>query len=307
MRPARVSSLLCQMLAALLFALLPLSGFAQRDSGIIHGLWVWKTSSALAAPGSAETLRDFCRSEHINHVYLSFSVGASTRGAEDALLAHVIQVLRKAGIRAEALLSSSDADEAGKSREKLLNEIREVVKFNQTHPRDTFDGIHLDIEPQQRPENKGPGNLSFLRGLIQAYRSARQLTEPAHLSIDADIQTKVLKGDLDQRRSLLTSLPRLTLMLYELSSPGDGETLEQKEAKLRSNSDKYMAMAYDGVSGPGLARLAIGLRTPDYDQELPRMLRTMEDTLRTNPHYLGWAWHSWNDRTEATADGPRAN
>jgi len=41
--------------------------------------------------------------------------------------------------------------------------------------------------------------------------------------------------------------------------------------------------------------MAIGLRTPDYDQLMSRMLKTLDDTLSGNPHYLGWAWHSYNN------------
>ena len=54
-------------------------------------------------------------------------------------------------------------------------------------------------------------------------------------------------------------------------------------------------MAYQGLNGTNLAKLAIGLRTPDYQQQLPNMLKLVQDTLSGNPHYLGWAWHSYND------------
>jgi len=210
----------------------------------------------------------------------------------------VIRELHKSSIRVEALLSSIDADEAGKPREKLLGHIREVVQFNRSHPNSAFDGIHLDIEPQQRPENKGPGNLNFLPGLVETYRAARALTSQANLTINADIQIKLLKGDLNQRRSLLTSLPRLTLMLYELSSPTDGATPEQKQEKLLNKSKETIDTAYQGLAESDLAKLAIGLRTPDYEQLMPRMFKAVDDSLHTNPHYLGWAWHSWNDQSK---------
>ncbi len=98
----------------------------------------------------------------------------------------------------------------------------------------------------------------------------------------------------------MSSLPRLTLMLYELSSPGDGDSPVAQADKLRQASTKFMDMAYQGLSGDGLARLSIGLRTPDYQQPLPAMLKVVQDTLGGNPHYLGWAWHSYND----TLQGP---
>ena len=271
---------------------------AQSVSTPTHGMWVWKSSSVLGASGGIEALSRFCGAHGVNEVYVSFSStgGSAGRAAEDVLLAKAIRVLHGSRIRVDALLSSTDADEEGKAREKLLGHIREVVAFNQSHPGDRFDGVHLDIEPQQRPENKGPGNLRFLPGLVATFRAARELTAPAHLSLNVDIQNKLLKGDVEQRRRLLTSVPRMTLMLYELSSPSDGETLAQKEEKLRSASRKFMEMAYAGLGERDLAKMAIGLRTPDYEQLLPQMLKTVDETLRGDPHYLGWALHSWNDQ-----------
>jgi hypothetical protein len=272
-----------------------LSPNALSQNQPVHGLWVWKTPSVLGASHGAAVLRDFCRTEHVNEVYVSFSNAAKSSASEDALLTNLIHLLHKSNIRVEALLSSTDADQPGRSRDKLLDRLHAVVAFNQDHPKDPFDGIHLDIEPQQRPENKGPGNLNFLPGLLDAYRASRRLAESAHLTINADIQNKLLKGDLTQRRSLLLSLPRFTLMLYELSSPSDGQTPDQKEEKLRKQSEKFMGMAYQGLIDQKLAKMAIGLRTPDYGQLTPQMLQTLDDTLRANPHYLGWAWHSYND------------
>jgi hypothetical protein len=63
-------------------------------------------------------------------------------------------------------------------------------------------------------------------------------------------------------------LTRLTLMLYELSSPGDGESTEAKMEKLR---------------------------TADYGDKFPAMLKELKRANRSNPHYQGCAWHSYND------------
>jgi hypothetical protein len=121
------------------------------------------------------------------------------------------------------------------------------------------------------------------------------VAEQNQMTVNADIPNKFLKGDLDQRRALMSSLPRLTLMLYELSSPNDGESNAVQADKLRKASESYMQMAYQGLSGTGFAKLAIGLRTPDYGEQLAAMLKVVQDALSGNPHFLGWAWHSYND------------
>jgi hypothetical protein len=281
------------MFSGVLFGALSLSAFGEFTPTPVHGLWVWKSAEVLAELRSADALRDFCKSQGITEVYVS--VPAESEASEDSSLAHLIGLLHRSNIRVEALLSSADADEPGKHREKLLEHVRGIVQFNQKHARERFDGIHLDIEPQQRPENKGPGNLGFLPGLVVAFRAVRAEAEASHLTVNADIQNKLLKGDLDQRRMLLTSLPRLTLMLYELSSPSDGESAEQMAEKLRTASARFLDMAYQGLHDRNLATMLIALRTPDYGELLPQMLKTLDDANRANPHYAGWARHSYND------------
>jgi hypothetical protein len=275
----------------LVFLLFTFPAFAASAPG--HGLWVWKTSTVLAAPHAAAKLRDFCKAQDINEVYVSVSAKDGT--SEDGHFTELIAHLHHADIRVEALLSNTDADQAGKPREKLLDLVRVIVQFNRRHPENRFDGIHLDIEPQQRPENKGVGNLKFLPGLVDAWRRVHALAEPAQLTVNADIQNKLLKGSLAQRKMLLSALPRLTLMLYELSSPDDGDSAERKIEKLRHKSTELLDMAYQGLTDTNLAKMSIGLRTSDYGDQLPQMLLSLDLAHRANPHYLGWARHSYND------------
>jgi hypothetical protein len=274
-----------------------LSAFAQAGSAPVHGLWVWKSPTVLEAPRGAEDLLDFCRSQDINEIYVS--VSARSEADEEGALAHLIALVHRRNIRVEALLSSTDADEPGKHRDTLLSHVRDVVQFNQGHPGNRFDGIHLDVEPQQRPENKGPGNLRFLPGLAEAFRAVRSVAEPAGMTVNADIQNKLLKGDLEQRKMLLSAVGRVTLMMYELSSPGDGDSAEQQAEKAQNASQKFLDMAYDGLGDRNLAKMVIALRTPDYGELLPQMLKKLDDANRANPHYLGWARHSYNDHLQA--------
>jgi hypothetical protein len=291
----RLSCVFC----AVLLVAIPLSR-AQQTS-LKHGLWVWKGPSILQSQSSAETLRDFCRANRINEVYLSVSQRGQMMPAGD--MVRVIGVLHKSSIRVEALLSSENADEGGKHLEKLLGEVQTIVRFNQQNPSNRFDGIHLDIEPQQRPENKGPGNLRFLPGLVQAYRSIRQAAEPAGMSVNADIQNKLLKGDAEQRKLLLTALPQFTLMMYEISSPNDGDDEAKQAMKVRDAGKKFLDMAYAGLDTQRLAKMVIALRSPDYNTRLPVMLQALDESNQSNPHYAGWARHSYNDTLSVRIKG----
>jgi hypothetical protein len=250
-----------------------MSGAAFAQQPFVHGLWVWKTPSVLAAPNSGEALVNFCRAQTVNEVYLSYSPDKAD-ATEEQEVAGVIASLHRSGIRVEALLSSVNADEPGAHRDKLLGHVRAVLEFNRKHPRSGFDGIHLDVEPHQRPENKGPGNLVFLPDLLETYREVRALAEQNRMTVNADIPNKFLKGDLGQRH---------------------GQSSAAQADKLGQASENYFSMAYQGLSETHLAKMAIGLRTPDYQSQLPNMLKTVQQDLSNNPHYLGWAWHSYND------------
>lgn len=292
----RLQSVWVLILCAAFFAGLATAANGE-DLAAVHGLWVWKGPSVLEGAGGAESLRDFCRIQGINEVYISVSQHGEMMA--EGSMARMIRVLHGSNIRVEALLSSENADEGGKHLEKLLDQVRWIVQFNQKHLSERFDGIHLDIEPQQRPENKGPGNLRFLPGLVESYRAVLAVADPAGMTVNADIQNKLLKGDREQRKALLSSLPRLTLMMYELSSPSDGDSVEKKIEKARTSSQKFLDMTYENLGDARLAKLVIGLRTPDYDELLPQVLQALDETNRGNPHYLGWAWHSYNDTLPA--------
>ena len=267
---------------------------AQAAGEPVHGLWVWKGPTIVDEAGRVAALRDFCSFHGINEVYISV-----TRGDAPQLqtqFAQLIASLHRANVRVEALLSSENADEPGMHRSKLLERVQAVLQFNQQHDReDRFDGIHLDIEPQQRAENKGADNFKFLPGLVDTYLAVRALAEPSGLVVNADIQRKLLQASVDQRRMLLSSLPRLTLMLYELSRPDDGDSAARKSEKLRETSGKLFDAAYDGLHETHLATLVIGLRTPDYGPLMPAMLATLDQAYHTQEHYRGWAWHSYGD------------
>ncbi len=282
-----------RVLLAILLGASCCSANAAAARGPVHGLWVWKSPTVLGAPRGAEALRDFCGSTGVNEVYVS--VSARSFAAEEGQLARLIALLHRSNIRVEALFSSTNADESGKHRDTLLSHVQGIVEFNRKHSSDRFDGIHLDVEPWQRPENKGAGNLQFLPGLVDAYRAVVAIAGPAGMTVNADIQSKLLKGNFGQRQALLTSVPRLTLMMYELTSPQDAKSADQKAEQVQDASEKYFAMTYDGVKDRNLAKMTIALRTADYGDLLPQMLRKLDDANRSNPQYLGWAHHSYND------------
>jgi len=73
-------------------------------------------------------------------------------------------------------------------------------------------------------------------------------------------------------------------MMYE-PSPGDGESVERRAEKVEKASQKFFDMAYDGLGDRKLAKMMIALRTPDYGELIPLMLKKLDDANRANPHH----------------------
>src|ERR1700688_3813076 len=129
------------VLAAVLCLLPGAAAQGQKDQ-FVHGVWVWRPPILLDLPARGETLRDFCRSNKINEVYLSFT-SQNSAAPEQQEIERLIGLLHKSHIRVEALLSGADADEPGKHRDKLMDHVNEVVTFNREHSHQRFDGFHL--------------------------------------------------------------------------------------------------------------------------------------------------------------------
>ena len=99
------------LFAGIFLATLALPGIAD-DMRPIHGLWIWKGPAILAAPKGAERLKDFCVAQSINEVYLSVMSHGELNDVNEIAVA--VGLLHRSNVRVEALLSSTDADEAGK-------------------------------------------------------------------------------------------------------------------------------------------------------------------------------------------------
>jgi hypothetical protein len=41
--------------------------------------------------------------------------------------------------------------------------------------------------------------------------------------------------------------------------------------------------------------MVIALRTADYREQVPTMLKSLDEHQGSQPRYLGWAWHCYND------------
>ena len=98
---------------------------------MVHGLWVWNAASILDSPAESKKLRDFAVAQRINEIYLS----ALSHGkfADAGALCSLVDSLHHSQVRSQALLSSTNADEPGEHRQRLLEEIKAVIHFDLEH------------------------------------------------------------------------------------------------------------------------------------------------------------------------------
>ena len=55
-----------------------------------------------------------------------------------------------------------------------------------------------------------------------------------------------------------------------------GRRPSKRPRRLQKAARSFLTMAYDGLRGRNLARMAIALRTPDYGELLPQMLKKLD-------------------------------
>lgn len=154
--------------SACLLVIARLSSAGAKQRNAVRGLRVSKGPAVVSTEPGTKAPRDFSVAQSINEVYISIPAQGDPDSNDHP--ARAIAELHRAHLRVEAFLSSGEADEPGKHRDKLLDHAREIIAFNTQHTAAGFDGIQLDIEPQ-RPENKGPDNLHFVPRLVDANRA----------------------------------------------------------------------------------------------------------------------------------------
>lgn len=111
------------------------------------GLWVWDFDEAASDSAKINQLVRFLTEHEINLLFISTGRSLSDQPAEYEKL---IRKAHKANIRVFAL--AGEGSWALESHHpKALEEIRRVLAYNASHPRNKFDGIQYDIEPYTLP------------------------------------------------------------------------------------------------------------------------------------------------------------
>lgn len=235
-----------------------------------RGLWVWQTQHILQDQDGPAALRAFVGQHRLTEVYLSTSRAVLAHPRLEALLS----ALHQDGIRVEALLGEPTWY-LEERRAEPLRRIAELVRWNQQHPTARFDGIHLDIEPHQLPDNKGPDNLAFLPGLIATLQEAQRAAQAAGLTLAADLPRKILRAEPTQGAALASACQRLFLMLYEMPRAADIAAAAR------------LALRWG-------AGVVIGLRPRDHEGRLDELLVALQTSLAQERGYLGWALHDYD-------------
>jgi len=241
----------------------------EAERPIAHGVWVWHTADLLRDPSAANTLRAFCAATGVTEIYLSVPQAALA----DARLPGLVSMLRRGGLRVEALMGEPGWYRAA-MRARLLDRIAQIGRFNGAHPEARFAAIHLDIEPHQLPQNKGAENLGYLPELTETLAAARLAATRAALDIAADLPRKLLRAPLGDGVALARACPRLVFMLYDLPPGVDPAALVKP------------ALAWKGD-------ILVGIRHADHGDGTRTVAERIEQSLARTPGFAGWAVHDY--------------
>jgi hypothetical protein len=256
----------------------------------VHGVWVWKTRELLR---DGTSLSDACRSAGANEVYLAVTHGLLS----DPRLPKLVAQLQADGLRVEALMGDpawSRPDEWHAMRAL----IDDVVAYNRRNAA-RFVAIHLDVEPHALRANRGADVSSYLPVYVESLQVARKRAEAGGLSLSADVPRFFFTGNESDRRELVSAVPRLFLMLYEL--PGHAGPSDVASSELARASVSALRAAYEEVDPDAKGQMVVGLSVEDYGSQLQPMLAAVDVANSSSTRYGGWAIHDFSQYVASRA------
>ncbi|WP_410769443.1 hypothetical protein [Fontibacillus sp. BL9] len=128
------------------------------DNGPTKALWVWDFYEAASDSNKITQLLQFLNDHDINLLFIGTR---KTLPDQPATYEELITRAHENGIRVFALVGRANWALEGHHRE-ALEELRQVLSFNKSHPSSKFDGIQYDIEPHTLLEFKTKrGSVSY--------------------------------------------------------------------------------------------------------------------------------------------------
>jgi hypothetical protein len=237
-----------------------------------HGLWVWRTQQHLDA-GDASRLLATCVTSRVTEVYLA--VDSKVLG--DARLQVLVAKLRSGNVRVVALMGDAVWYKPEK-RSSMFAMIDGVGSYNGRAPANAqFQGVQFDIEPHQLPENKGV--RTYLPALAETLSAGRQRAAGFGLEASACLPRFVIDDAPQLHHAFATAVPRIFLMLYELSDKGTS-TLVRIAGDTATSQYK----------GEPTGNMVVGVSVDDY-ADVQANLRAIEAAKPGGAYYGGWAIH----------------
>ncbi len=131
---------------------------ARADNSHAKALWAWDFYEAAADSDKISQLLEFLNEREINLLFIGTR---KTLPDQPATYEELIRRAHENGIRVFAVVGRANWALEGYHRE-ALEEVRQVLSFNASHPYTSFDGIQYDVEPHTLPEFKTKrGSVSY--------------------------------------------------------------------------------------------------------------------------------------------------
>ncbi len=165
----------------------------QTKRSLQKALWLWTTENIISHSKHVKSLIDFCISEGITVLFAQLPYRAEQKGhswritIDQSRLSSFVASLHKAGIQVDAL--DGDPHYAlTEHHEKIVAVVKRLVDYQQkVSAKARFRGVRFDIEPYLLPSFGGIHKQSILSQYLTLLKKIRKLTEPAGLTLGADI------------------------------------------------------------------------------------------------------------------------
>lgn len=277
-----------------------------------RAMWVYKTAPIEASAPEQAHLFGFCRQRGITDLFWQahFDRANDDRRvmADSPGLRAFLRAAHQHALRIHAL-GGDPAHTLARNHPRVLAMADGLIAFNVGgQPGETFDGLHLDIEPHALPEWKKASpaeKCDLLTQFVTVHTLAagRLHTAAAHLLYGADIVFWLDKTNpdgspaypvtfrgitKDAAKHLLDVVDNVGIMSYRDTAEGRNGILALVE-KTIAYADTARGRAFVGVKMAGIGPKNEGFFGQTEAQMMAK-LRPVDDTCRTHRGYAGLAF-----------------
>lgn len=272
------------------------------QNGHEKAMWVWDYYQSLSTDEQRQELIQFSLNNNINLLFVGTKTTLKDHPEE---YAEFIQKAHKNGIRVFALAGNASWAQK-ENHQYALEQLKQVLDFNASHPSDEFDGLQFDIEPYSLPAFKKNAAVvsTQLLDLFEASVKMIPIESKEGFELNAAVpfwyasgQQSIIIEYNEARKPLshhiLDLFDSVTIMAYRDNAAAQIE-LSKADVEYASSAGKKAYIGAETMPSNGSSILETITYNNKKTSYLTKQLEEISQHYVNHPGFAGVAVHSYD-------------